>query len=55
VVVQSGGKVLTSPNTTVYADTHDYNVGNFGTIKNAATNSNISSSQQKSFAARPSF
>jgi hypothetical protein len=55
VVVQSGGKVMTSPNTTVYADTHNYNTGNFGTIKNAATNSNISSSQQKGFAARPPF
>jgi hypothetical protein len=55
VVVQSGGKVMSSPNTTVYADTHNYNTGNFGTIKNAATNSNISSSQQKSFAARPPF
>jgi hypothetical protein len=55
VVVQSGGKVMSNPNTTVYADTHNYNKGNFGTIKNAATNSNISSSQQKSFAARPSF
>jgi hypothetical protein len=55
VVVRSGGNVLSSPNTTVYADTHNYNTGSFGTIKNAATNSNISSSQQKSFAARPSF
>jgi hypothetical protein len=48
VEVQSGGNVLTSPNTTVYADTHNYNTSDnhntskFGTI-------NIRSSQQKGF------
>jgi hypothetical protein len=55
VVVDSGGKVMTSPNTTVYADTHNYNKDNFGTIKNAGTKLNISIQQQKSFAAKPRF
>jgi hypothetical protein len=56
VEVQLNGNVLTSPNTTVYADTRNYNTSGshntskFGTI-------NISSSQQKSFGdpKKPSF
>ncbi len=47
VQVDANGHVTTGQNTTVYANTHNYNKQNYGTISN--------SPQQKSFGARPGF